>query len=630
MDALLSNDNASQEVIALTQLRQDFLSTITFATRRSSKKNKKKSSLEKYLRNPLLDINFEIQGISPLAEATAKLRVLENILQYKGVDLNFCNCDGRTSLFFAIKNPQTDSLRLLIDKGSFIDQKDNEGRTSLSIAAELGRFEHVKLLIESNADINAADSKGWTPLFWAVSRGQQETAKYLLSNQAVNSGHQDVNGRTIWAIAAEIGDVEVLRALLDTNADVNSVDLKKRTALAWAVKNRQETTVKFLLSIPGICVDSRDMTDQTPLIIAASLNENNILIQLLALNAAINSEDGQKWTPLSWAAANGDEQAVESLLKISGIIVDHQDGQGRTPFSLAAEHGFIQIMHLLIRNGADPHFPDNEGHTSFWWFLKARHDLYISSPNQLIRPRHGGTVNPFSLQFLIWALPIPSKKDQSGRNWLSWAAEYGDAEVIQYFVQNKVTANKVDVNICDGTEDLFFRTPLIWALERGHKASIDLLKKRDTASLHLLIEGVSSIKKETAVGFVKTLIQVGYETNQRDSKGRTPLHLACLKGSQELVSALITGKVDMKSKDHTGETPLQCALKAQSKALVDLLLKDPSTDLKPVRSQEFLTMANEHTTWIQITRTHERGHRLELINDDKCDWFPSAKETRLW
>lgn len=765
MEGLVSNDNSSEEVTALTQRQRNFLFKITSVLRRPNSLKHNIKKLETYLKDPFFDINFELQGTSPLSKATAEWKVLERLLQHEAIDLNFCNSDGRTSLFFAVQYPQTDSLRLLIDKGALIDQKDHEGRTPLSLAAELGHLDHVKILVEFNADINSADGMGWTPLFWAVSMCNNETAKYLFSNQDVNNDHQDVNGRTplviaaetgnvemiryllgakatkqkriirlernllIWAIfqqdietvqlvlkadeslinhrvegrtplsmatelgatgiaellinaradvyasdeakwpplsewlfktylppdetllqlkhfsansrptkqpmlllAAELGRVEIVKLLLNANANVNSVDAKRRTALAWAAEKGHDMAVDTLLSIPGICVDSRDVTGQTPLMIAARLDRIKIMSQLLISNAAINSEDEHKWTSLSWAVANGHVRAVEFLLRALGSFVDHRDGQGRTPFSLAAERGFIQIMHLLIENGADPHVPDNEGHTGFWWFLRARHDL--SSPNHLIRPRHGGVVNPFILSALIWALPTPNKKDRSGRNWLSWAAEYGDDEVVGYFLQVGDKADKVDINICDGTEDLFSRTPLIWALESGNRALIDMLKDCDTISLHLLVEGISSIEKEDVLGLVTILLQVKYNLNQTDQKGRTPLHLACIKGSLELVSALIKGEANISSTDHTGETPLQCALKvqnkAQSKDLVDLLLKASSTDLKPVQSHEWFTMGNKKTLWVQITRSQSGGHELELIDHEVCDWLPRAKEARLW
>ncbi|KAF3399901.1 Ankyrin repeat domain-containing protein 50 [Penicillium rolfsii] len=639
--------------------------------------------------------------MSPLAKATLEWR-------HEGLNLNFCNSDGRTSIFFAVECRPTDLLRLLIDKGALLDWMDNEGRTSLLLAAELGHLDHVRILVESNADINLPDLKGWTPLFWAVSRQHLETAKYLLLIgdtgsaesiwcliyakekgrrligierdlllwavfrrdmetvqlllEADNSlANYRVKGRTPLSVAIELGDVgmtkllinvgadvqvldetrwptlskwlfetylpldnvlleikyfsvnhhptkkslllraaefahvDILQVLLDASANVNSVDAKSWTALAWAVGKRHDAAIEVLLEAPEISVDSRDVTGRTPLMMAASL--------------AIDSEDERKWTSLSCAVANNHKQTAELLLRVAGVC--------RTPFSLAAERGFTLIIQILIENGADPYISDDEGYIGFWWFLRARYALFTSSLNRLSRLALGETA-------LVYNLPTLNKKDRSGRNWLLWAAEYGDDEV----VEDK--ADRVDMNICDGTGDTFSRTPLIWALEGGSTASVDLLKDGDTISLHLLVEGISQIEPDDVLGLVTSLLQAGYNPNQPDEKGRTPLHLACLKGSRELVSALIKANANLGARDHTGKIPLQYALKAQSKAVVDLLLNAPSSDLKPVQSREWFTMEEPEPFWIQITRRiQNRGFHLELINELHCDWLPGAKEARL-
>jgi ankyrin repeat protein len=130
---------------------------------------------------------------------------------------------------------------------------------------------------------------------------------------------------------------------------------------------------------------------------------------------------------------------------------------------------------------------------------------------------------------------------------------------------------------------------------------------------------------------VATLLQAGYNPNQPDQKGRTPLHIACLDGKQDLVSALIKANADLTSRDHTGKIPLQYALKARNKAVVDLLLSASSTDLKPVRLQEWFAMETKEPSWIQITRRRQnRGFKLETTDDLQCNWLPGAKETKLW
>ncbi|KAK1145668.1 hypothetical protein N8T08_003904 [Aspergillus melleus] len=367
--------------------------------------------------------------------------------------------------------------------------------------------------------------------------------------------------------------------------------------------------VVVLLDTLGVHVDPRISTGHTPLMMAAMLGRTRILELLLKSGANVNLEDDKKWTPLFWAVSNGREKAVELLLKESKTGVDHQDKYGRTPFSLAAEHSFIRIMNLLINHGGDPHIPDGEGHTGFWWFLKVRHDLCIRSPSTSIQPRQGGTVNPFLLPLLIWSLPSPDRKDQSGRSWLSWAAEYGDEQVLEYFIER---GGPVDFNVCDGNKVLS-RTPLIWALERKNTGVIDLLKSHDLVSLHFLVEGISSIKEEHTLGLVMTLLQANYNPNQTDKNNRTPLHIACLKRDLRLVSALIEHNADTSLEDNNGKTPLEYALNRQSQEIINLLL-GATKDIPSMQSIEWFEGLNS-PSWIQLTRRSEiTGYILQSVN----------------
>ncbi|KAJ5620713.1 hypothetical protein N7510_004697 [Penicillium lagena] len=754
MASLSSDDNLDQEAIA--RLQRDFLSAITSVVRKPRILKKNIRRLETYLSNPFLDINFQVDGISPLAMATSEWRVLERLLQPEKVDLNFRICDGRTSIFFAIKTPRTDSLKLLLNKGVAIDLRDNRGRTPLSVAAELGRLEHVKLLIQSNANINLADGNAWAPIAWAISTQHNEVVSYLLSQSDIDLRTQDVDGRTLLAIAAqtenieslrllirvniaasptdriecnpliwailqtdiiticlllradwslvhrkvkgrtplsiatEIGNAEmtrvliesgsnvnavdesawpclreysfdsymppnnflqevdcfvigakssararqplllaiefkrweVLEILLEAKADINSRDARGWTALTWAVDLKRQKAVELIVSNPGLDLNCRDINGQTPFALAARGGTVRILEDIVKLNPDVNSEDAKQQTPLALAVADNRELTVNFMLTIPEICVDHQDTQGRTPFSLAAELELLPIMQALLWKKADPHKLDSQGHTSFWWFLKARSER-LSSP----RSSDLEDWDSQSLQALVCALPMPNKPDPSGRNWLSWAASYGDEEIVRSFL---LCTEKVNINIRDDTQETFSKTPLIWALEGEHSAVIKLLLDSDDLSLHLLVEGLKYFKKEDPLRPIRILLQAGYNLNQTDSNGRTPLHIACRMGDEEMVSTLINANANLSCKDHTGNIPLQYALKAKSKNVVNLLLSASLADLKPVSSEEWFSLGQKRPTWIQITKKiQNEGFGLELVNDVECVWLPCARESRL-
>ncbi|CAG7939810.1 unnamed protein product [Penicillium salamii] len=763
METTPSDNDISRET--MLRIQQDFLSAIISVTRKRKMKvigNIRR--LKKYLENQYLDFNFQIDGVSPLAQATVKFGVLEKLLQVERVDLNFRTCDGRTSLYSAIMLPQTDSMNLLMSKGAELEPKDNHGRTPLSLAAELGRIDHLKLLVESNVDINSTDERGWSPLFWAISSKQNHVVEYLLSRRGIAVGEKDVDGRTpfviaaqaenaeslrlltnvaattkeyfniegsplAWAIlqkdittvriclqadcrlgirqvsgrtplsiATEVGSSDIARLLIETGAnpnaadettwpilkhlsfegympsnsflryvdcsisnaspnstgekplplatetenigvmkllleagaDVNTCDTAGLTALTWAVKRKLEPAVRLLLAYPETEVDCRDKHGRTPFSMAAQLGDVHILKKIAQRSPDTNTEDEHQRTPLILATKNKHESAAEVLLSLPETRIDHQDDQGRTAFSFAAENELVETMQMLLEKQADPHIVDSHGCTSFWWFLNARKQWLDSLENAKF-----AEVNPFRLQALVRALPTPNKQDPSGRNWFSWAASYGDEEIVEYFLLDD---GKVDVNIRDNTQETFSKTPLLWALENEGKAMIELLKLRDHLSMHTIIEELHSPRKghsengdrkKKLFTLIKALANTGYNLNQPDSNGRTPLHLACLYEDEEVVLTLVR-KADQNSKDHNAKIPLQYALAARNMKIVNLLLDARGAEISSISSQEWFNLRAERPSWVQITKRMQReGFDLELIDNPQCDWLPRARESRL-
>lgn len=76
------------------------------------------------------------------------------------------------------------------------------------------------------------------------------------------------------------------------------------------------------------------------------------------------SESG--WTPLFYAAVRGDVEVAKILLA-DGANVNWQDVQGWTPLYLTVKNGdknVKEVITLLIRSGADPNIPDENGCTA--------------------------------------------------------------------------------------------------------------------------------------------------------------------------------------------------------------------------------------------------------------------------
>ncbi|KAJ5987977.1 hypothetical protein N7481_003187 [Penicillium waksmanii] len=296
MEALF-RENSSQDAIAQARLQQDFLNTITSIIKKPKRLKKNIRRLDIYMKNSFLEINFQIEGISPLMKATSESKVLNEILQHERIDVNFRDADGRTCLFSAVKCPHIHSLGSLISHGAYVDLKDNNGRTSLSLAAELGQLDHVKILLDSDAAINSTDLKGWTPLFWAVSSRRSETIRYMLSIESTDNEHRDLIGRTPLVAAAETGDNGIIRYLIDARSKGRKIFHVERDLLIWSIFQRDIVTAQLLLEIDKSLANHR-VKGRSPLSMATELGHIEITRLLIGSGADLDAVDEIQWPPL--------------------------------------------------------------------------------------------------------------------------------------------------------------------------------------------------------------------------------------------------------------------------------------------------------------------------------------------
>lgn len=72
--------------------------------------------------------------------------------------------------------------------------------------------------------------------------------------------------------------------------------------------------------------------------------------------------DRQGFTPLHFAAQQGDLEAVRLLL-VAGASVDPQDSRGNTPLwrAVFGNNAVAEIVQLLLAAGADPDITNNSG-----------------------------------------------------------------------------------------------------------------------------------------------------------------------------------------------------------------------------------------------------------------------------
>lgn len=180
--------------------------------------------------------------------------------------------------------------------------------------------------------------------------------------------------------AAETGDIETMRLLLQHGANINAtmrcnVDPSyplSFTALSVAVSNQRLEAMKFLIA-HGANVDHREQGGETSAMRVSSWPNQTYLNCLLEAGTDINAKNKQGESLLSQSALSGDFNRVKKLLSLgatiepkgkSGKVALRQAVQGRNPmiaklfmdqgvevdsetFELAKQNGDSRMIELL-------------------------------------------------------------------------------------------------------------------------------------------------------------------------------------------------------------------------------------------------------------------------------------------
>ncbi|KAJ3514059.1 hypothetical protein NMY22_g14866 [Coprinellus aureogranulatus] len=96
------------------------------------------------------------------------------------------------------------------------------------------------------------------------------------------------------------------------------------------------------------------VTGQDSMHIAAFWGLDLTLRTILSECGPLEARDSDGWTPLHWAAANGQIETVKTLLEGPTVTqINTKDERGVTPLEWAKLHGHVGTIDLLIERGAE-------------------------------------------------------------------------------------------------------------------------------------------------------------------------------------------------------------------------------------------------------------------------------------
>jgi ankyrin repeat protein len=423
--------------------------------------------------------------------------------------------------------------------------------TGLQVAVIFGLERAATSLLSSGCDAEQRDSWGQSGLHLATRYGRSSVVKSLLAHGAPVDGRTN-DGETSLSYAMTHGRLEIANILIDHGADVNATDERRRSPLANAASRGDVAVVEYLLRLPGIQVDIMDAWKETPLWKAAKYNQWSVVEQLIAHGARLDAHNGHGMTIIGRAGANGQPEDIERLVGL-GSHIDLVDSHGRTALSYAAELKQHSTTEYLLRVGADPRMADADGWTPLMFASYSGHstgvNLLLQTDSATLRDR-----------------------SRNGDTALSLASINGHKAVVELLLQY-VEGSAVDMPNMMGRTSLMHAAlssgDVVTVLLDKAKAFIDVCRQD--------IDGKTAMHHAAAEGNVEAMLTLIAASptaacNISDRWGRTPLWLACEKGHQAVVDALLSAEADTNTPDCGQKTPVEIAAENGHDMIVKTLL----------------------------------------------------------
>jgi ankyrin repeat protein len=239
-----------------------------------------------------VDVNSSTRhGLTALHFASSRCAIdVCKLLLDRGADVNAKtdkkNFYGETVLDYATKYNYRDAKRseseqdfaryklckLLIDRGAEIEI------TPLHNASRFGFLRVCSLLLNRGAFVNAKNNYGTTPLHNASHTCRADVCKLLLDHGA-NVNANDKYERTPLHYASEYGLIHVCKVLLDHGADVNAKTHSGNTPLHIASNDKYDDVCALLLDHGADIYAKDSLLKLSPYDIAKKRDFKNIIIQ---------------------------------------------------------------------------------------------------------------------------------------------------------------------------------------------------------------------------------------------------------------------------------------------------------------------------------------------------------------
>jgi len=206
-------------------------------------------------------------------------------------------------------------------------------------------------LLRRGADVVVLNKAGRSAAELASKNGHADVAKFISEYKTIATSGNKVRSATMDTVeydadddgkdeakvslhaAAEEGNIDTLKSLLERGADINARDASKQTPIDGAAVKGHVDVVRLLIE-RGAQVDLCDKWGRTPLQFSSRYGHVEVSRVLLDHGANVNTRERYYWTPMHLSAGNGHLDVVKLLLE-RGADTHAMNERGETPYQLS-------------------------------------------------------------------------------------------------------------------------------------------------------------------------------------------------------------------------------------------------------------------------------------------------------
>lgn len=291
-----------------------------------------------------------------LSVAANKQAIFDEVMSHNP-DVGLASFGNITPYEMALTNNDTAKAKALLDKGAQPHLTAASQDNDLVKSIDKKDFATASMLIAYAAEKGIDVSLVIPPLSKAVETNNKDLIAFLIDSAKQNPNAKNISDKNYpIGIAILAGNLEVAKMLLVAGANINIQNDKGLTPLMLIMssfegvqqdqaKESLRAVVRFILQ-NGAQVDVTDAKGKTALFYAVEQKDLPAIDLLLTAGANINHKNNAGETAIFLPAKEGNIEMVKALLQ-KGASAKIANKQGTTPAMYAVQSGYMDIYDIL-------------------------------------------------------------------------------------------------------------------------------------------------------------------------------------------------------------------------------------------------------------------------------------------